>query len=263
MKNLKDKGFQNIETSVHHQTGLIELNRPQVLNALNRQMVAEILFALEEFDQNPDIKVIVLAGKGRAFAAGADIDEMLDADPVSLELLNQFADWDRMALIKKPLIGAIHGFALGGAFELALCCDILFAAEGAEFGFPEVNLGIMPGAGGTQRLTRLVGKNKAMEWLISGKRLSVTEARDYGIVNSIFLEEVLLEETLKFADKIANQAPLAVRLIKESVLKAQDYSLYEGMQFERKNFYLLFSSEDQKEGMKAFIERRKPNFLGQ
>lgn len=251
-----------IETSVRGEIGLIELNRPKVLNALNRQMVSEVLSAMEDYDNDPAIKVIFLAGKGRAFAAGADIDEMMDADAISMETLNQFTDWDRLAWIKKPVIGAVHGFALGGAFELALCCDMLFAAENAEFGFPEVNLGVMPGAGGTQRLTKLVGKTKAMEWILSGKRISAKEALQYGIINSTFSEEVLMEETLKYADTIAKQAPVAVRLIKESILKAVDYPLYEGMQYERKNFYMLFATEDQKEGMRAFKEKRKPEFKG-
>lgn len=257
-----NRDYELIEVSLKDHIGLIELNRPKVLNALNRQMVSEVLAAMEELDRDKQIKVIVLAGKGRAFAAGADIDEMLDADAISLETLNQFTDWDRLAWIKKPIIGAIHGFALGGAFELALCCDMLFAAENAEFGFPEVNLGIMPGAGGTQRLTKLVGKAKAMEWVMSGKRITAKEALRYGVINSTFSEEVLMEETMKFAATIANQAPLAARLIKESILKAVDYPLYEGMQYERKNFYLLFASEDQKEGMRAFKEKRRPEFKG-
>ena len=257
-----NKNYEMIEATVKADIGLIELNRPKVLNALNRQMVSEVLSAMEAFDNNPDVLVIVLAGKGRAFAAGADIDEMMDADAISMETMNQFTDWDRLAWIKKPVIGAVHGFALGGAFELALCCDMLFAAENAEFGFPEVNLGVMPGAGGTQRLTKLVGKTKAMEWILSGKRISAKEALHHGIINSTFAEEVLMEETLKFADTIAKQAPVAVRLIKESVLKAVDYPLYEGMQYERKNFYMLFATEDQKEGMRAFKEKRKPDFKG-
>jgi enoyl-CoA hydratase len=256
------RNYELIETSVKGNIGLIELNRPKVLNALNRQMVSEVLSAMEFYDQDPAVKVIVLTGKGRAFAAGADIDEMMDADAISMETLNQFTDWDRLAWIKKPVIGAVHGFALGGAFELALCCDMLFAAETAEFGFPEVSLGVMPGAGGTQRLTKLVGKTKAMEWILSGKRISAKEALHYGIINSTFAEEVLMEETLKFASTIAKQAPVAVRLIKESILKAVDYPLYEGMQYERKNFYMLFATEDQKEGMRAFKEKRKPEFKG-
>jgi len=257
-----NRNYEMIETTVKGHIGLLQLNRPKVLNALNRQMVSEVLSAMEAYDEDADIKVIVLAGKGRAFAAGADIDEMMDADAISMETLNQFTDWDRLAWIKKPVIGAVHGFALGGAFELALCCDMLFAAENAEFGFPEVNLGVMPGAGGTQRLTKLVGKTKAMEWILSGKRISAKEALHHGIINSTFAEEVLMEETLKFANTIAKQAPVAVRLIKESVLKAVDYPLYEGMQYERKNFYMLFATEDQKEGMRAFKEKRKPEFKG-
>jgi enoyl-CoA hydratase len=256
------RNYELIETSVKGDIGLIELNRPKVLNALNRQMVSEVLSAMEAYDQDPAVKVIVLTGKGRAFAAGADIDEMMDADAISMETLNQFTDWDRLAWIKKPVIGAVHGFALGGAFELALSCDMLFAAETAEFGFPEVSLGVMPGAGGTQRLTKLVGKTKAMEWILSGKRISAKEALHYGIINSTFAEEVLMEETLKFASTIAKQAPIAVKLIKESILKAVDYPLYEGMQYERKNFYMLFATEDQKEGMRAFKEKRKPEFKG-
>jgi enoyl-CoA hydratase len=254
--------YEVIETTIKGEVGLIELNRPKVLNALNRQMVSEVLSAMESYDNDPGVKVIVLAGKGRAFAAGADIDEMMDADAISMETLNQFTDWDRLAWIKKPVIGAVHGFALGGAFELALCCDMLFASENAEFGFPEVNLGVMPGAGGTQRLTKLVGKTKAMEWILSGKRISAKEALQYGIINSTFAEEVLMEETFKFANLIAKQAPISIRLIKESVLKAVDYPLYEGMQYERKNFYMLFATEDQKEGMRAFKEKRRPDFKG-
>lgn len=254
--------FQYIHTKVEEKVALIELNRPNVLNALNRSMVTEILTAMETLDRSDEVSVIVLTGCGRAFAAGADIDEMANDTSISLELLNQFAEWDRMSLIKKPIIGAVHGFALGGGFELALCCDVLFASETAEFGFPEVNLGVMPGAGGTQRLTKLIGKTRALEWLWTGERMSAKKAYEYGIVNRVVAPELLLEETIKFAKKLVLQPPLSLRLIKEAVHKAVDYPLYEGMQFERKNFYLLFSSEDQKEGMKAFIEKRKPNFQG-
>lgn len=256
------KTFEYIEASTEGQLGFITLNRPQVLNAINRQMVSEILSAMESFDDDDDIRVIVLSGKGRAFAAGADIDEMVNDTAVDFELRNQFKDWDRLAMIKKPIIGAVQGFSLGGGFELALCCDLLFAADDAEFGFPEVNLGVMPGAGGTQRLTKLVGKTKAMEWLFTGKRIMAKEALRFGIVNQLVAKEVLMEETIKIANIIASQAPLSIRLIKESVQKAVDAPLSEGMHFERKNFYLLFSSDDQKEGMQAFQEKRKPNFTG-
>lgn len=256
------KSYETIEVSQQGKLGLIVLNRPKVLNAINRTMVSEILSAMEGFEADSSVKAIVLSGNGRAFAAGADIDEMANDHAIDFELRNQFKDWDRLAMIKKPIIGAVQGFALGGGFELALCCDLLYAADNAEFGFPEVNLGVMPGAGGTQRLTKLVGKTKAMEWLFTGKRISAREALHHGIVNQLIAEELLLEETMKAAEQISSQAPIAIRLIKEAVLKAVDTPLNEGMEFERKNFYLLFSTEDQKEGMNAFIEKRKPHFKG-
>jgi enoyl-CoA hydratase len=254
--------FAHIRTRVEDEIAVVELYRPDVLNALNRQMVTEIVSALEAYDRNDGVRVIVLTGSGRAFAAGADIDEMAGDDPIKLELLNQFAEWDRLALIKKPMIAAVNGFALGGGFELALSCDLIVAAETAEFGFPEVNIGVMPGAGGTQRLTKLIGKTKALEWLWTGERMSAKEAHTLGIVNRVVAPELLLEETMRLARKLAAKPPLSLRLIKEAVNKAVDYPLYEGMQFERKNFYLLFASEDQKEGMAAFIEKRKPRFQG-
>ncbi|MGD6992210.1 enoyl-CoA hydratase/isomerase family protein [Sutcliffiella horikoshii] len=254
--------YEYIEVSIESSIGIVKLNRPKVLNAINRPMVTEIVTVLEDFDRNDEVKVMVLAGNGRAFAAGADIDEMAEATAIELELLNQFTEWDRLAWVKKPIIGAVQGFALGGGFELALCCDILFAAHDAEFGFPEISLGVMPGAGGTQRLTKLMGKSKAMEWLLTGDRMSAKEALHYGVINRVIPKELLIEETMRFAKKIAKQPPLSLRLIKESVHKAVDYSVYEGMQYERKNFYLLFASNDQKEGMRAFMEKRKPKFEG-
>jgi enoyl-CoA hydratase len=225
-------------------------------------MISEIVVAMESFDRNDNVRVIVLAGKGRAFSAGADIDEMTEANPISLELLNQFAEWDRLALIKKPIIGAVHGFVFGGGFELALCCDVLISAGNTEFAFPEVSLGVMPGAGGTQRLTKLVGRTKALEWLWTGERISAEVALKHGIINKIVAPELLMEETMKFASRLSKQPPLSMRLIKDSVNKAVDSSLYEGMQYERKNFYLLFATQDQKEGMNAFIEKRKPDYQG-
>lgn len=254
--------FEFIETAVKEKIGVIGLNRPRQLNSLNRKMVSEILEAMQQFDADDEVRIIVLSGKGRAFSAGADIDEMMEDDPVALELMNQFADWDALALIKKPIIGAVQGFVFGGGFELALCCDLVIAARGTEFSFPEVNLGVMPGAGGTQRLTKLVGRAKALEWLWSGDRISSESALESGVINRIVEPEVLMEETMRLAGRLAKQPPLAVRLIKDSVNKAVDYSLYEGMQYERKNFYLLFASQDQKEGMNAFVEKRKPEFRG-
>lgn len=254
--------FQYIETSVENEIGFITLNRPKQLNALNRTMVGEIVCAAEEFDRDPQVKVILLSGHGKAFSAGADIDEMANDNPFSLELLNQFADWDRLSLVKKPIIGAVKSFVFGGGFELALSCDLLIAAGDTLFSFPEVTLGVMPGAGGTQRLTKLVGKTKALEWILTAERINAETALKYGIINKIVAPELLMEEAIAFARKITAQPSLAVRMIKDSVNKAVDYSLYEGMQYERKNFYLLFASEDQKEGMAAFVEKRKPNFTG-
>lgn len=254
--------YEFIDISITDQIAVIELNRPSQYNSLNYKMVSEILDAMKSCDRNDDVRVIVLAGKGRAFSAGADIDEMAEANPIHLELLNQFEDWDELALIKKPVIGAVHGFVFGGGFELALCCDMLIAARGTEFSFPEVTLGVMPGAGGTQRLTKLVGKAKAIEWLWTGERISAEEVLKHGVINHIVSPELLMEEALRFAKRLTVMPPLSLRLIKDSVNKAVDYSLYEGMQHERKNFYLLFSSEDQKEGMNAFIEKRKPNYKG-
>lgn len=251
-----------IETSIHDRIGRVILNRPGQYNALNRVMVREIVEAMERFDRNDEVSVMLLSGNGRAFSAGADIDEMAQDGSVDLELLDQFADWDRLALIKKPIIGAVKGYVFGGGFELALCCDMLLAASNTEFCFSEVDLGVMPGAGGTQRLTKIAGRTKALEWLLTGDRISVRKAKEYGLVNAIVANELIEEEAMKFTKKLSLQAPLSLRLIKDSVNKAVDYSLYEGMQYERKNFYLLFSSHDQKEGMQAFMEKRKPNFKG-
>lgn len=254
--------LQFVDATVVDGVGLIELNRPEVLNAINRPMVSELVELMTAFDRDPEVGVMVITGKGRAFAAGADIHEMAGDSPIDLELLDQFADWDRLLSIKKPIIGAVNGFALGGGFELALACDLLFTTETAQFGFPEVNLGVMPGAGGTQQLTKIMGKRKALEWLLTGEKMSAQEAFHFGVVNRLIAPELLLEETMKYAKQVAKQPPLAVRLIKEAVDKAVDYPLDEGMKFERKNFYLLFSSEDQKEGMSAFMEKRSPQFKG-
>ena len=258
--------YDYIQVDQEESIGIIRLkkkkNRPKVLNALNRKMVSEIVQSMREMDRNDSVRVIVLYGNGKSFAAGADITEMAQDDSIHLELLNQFAEWDDLAHIKKPIIGAVHGFALGGGFELALVCDLLFASEDAKFGFPEINLAVMPGAGGTQRLTKLMGKTKALEWLWSGEMMTAETAEAWGIINRRYPQEILVEETLKYARNLANKPVLSVRFIKEAVYKAVDYSLYEGMQYERKNFSLLFSSDDQKEGMKAFVEKRKPNFKG-
>lgn len=251
-----------IETRKDGNVGIIELNRPKVLNALNQQMVKEIVSALEACDRDDEVKAIILQGAGRAFAAGADINEMSNVSAVEMELLDQFAVWDRVHLIKKPLIAAVQGFAFGGGFEMVLSCDMIIAAEDAKFAFPEVNIGVMPGAGGTQMLTKAMGRRKAIEWLWLGEPMAAKEALHHGVVNRLVAPELLHEETMKFAKRIAKQPPLSLRMIKEAVKKAVDHTLYEGMQYERKNFSILFASEDQKEGMQAFLEKRKPEFKG-
>lgn len=254
--------FEFIKVDREGKVGVIELNRPQSLNALNRKMIAEIVAQLERFDGDTEIRVIMLKGTERAFAAGADIEEMMEESPLSFELADPFAVWERMMTVRKPVIAAVSGYTLGGGFELALHCDLIVAAENAQFGFPEVNLGVMPGAGGTQLLTKLIGKRKALEWIWLGEYMNAQKAFELGIINRIVALELLEEETMRLASQLAEQAPIALRLIKEAIEKAEDSSLHEGMIIERKNFYLTFDSADQKEGMQAFIEKRKPKFEG-
>lgn len=252
----------HIEVFEKDSVGVIKLNRPKVANALNRQMVTEIVEQMEAYDQNDSIRTIVLKGNEQAFAAGADIEEMLDETPLSLELADPFATWDRLTMIKKPTIAAVNGFALGGGFELALHCDLIIAAENAKFGFPEVTLGVMPGAGGTQLLTRAIGEKKAMEWIWLGKSVGAQETLHHGIINRVVAVELVVEETMRLAKQLAKQAPISLRLIKEAIKTAGKVSLMEGMKLERKNFYLTFASMDQKEGMQAFTEKRSPSFKG-
>jgi enoyl-CoA hydratase len=241
---------------------LIELNRPKELNALNTQLMAEIRDTLKAFDNDDEIRVVILTGGERVFAAGADIKQMADATAMSMLNIDQFSTWDQIKRNKKPIIAAVSGFALGGGCELAMTCDMIIASETAQFGQPEINIGTMPGAGGTQRLTRAVGKGLAMEMVLTGRFITAEEAQKAGLVNKVFPVEVLLDETVKIAKLIAIKSPIAVKLAKESVVKAFETTLDEGLQFERKNFYLTFASEDQKEGMKAFVEKRAPDFKG-
>ncbi len=241
---------------------LIRLNRPKELNALNLQLMLEMKQALADLDENDAVHRIVITGNEQAFAAGADIKQMENRSPIDLLKIDQFETWDQIRKTKKPVIAAVSGFCLGGGCELAMTCDMIVASESAKFGQPEIKLGIMPGAGGTQRLTRAVGKALAMELVLTGRFLSASEALKAGLVNKVVPEEVYLEEAVKLAMEIAQMSPVAVRLAKESVLKTFDSGLQEGLYFERKNFYMCFSSEDQKEGMKAFIEKRKPEFKG-
>jgi len=241
---------------------LIQINRPKELNALNRQVMLEIKEALLQLDEDEQVRVVILTGGEKVFAAGADIKQMADATAMSMLNIDQFSTWDQIKKTKKPIIAAVSGFALGGGCELAMTCDMIVASETAQFGQPEINIGTMPGAGGTQRLTRAVGKALAMELVLTGKFISAEEALNAGLINRVVPVEVLFKETLNLARTIATKSPVAVRLAKESVVKAFETSLDEGLQFERKNFYLTFASEDQKEGMAAFVEKRKPNFIG-
>lgn len=242
--------------------GIVQLNRPKVLNALNFQVIMELVNALEELDKDPSVSVIILTGGRDVFAAGADLREMVEATPVDLVLGRRFELWDRIRKVAKPIVAAVNGYCLGGGNELAMNCDIIIASETASFGQPEVNVGIMPGAGGTQRLTRAVGKYKAMEMILTGKSISAEEAHRVGLVNRVVPAESLMEEAKKIANEIASKPPISIRAAKEAVLRAQDTTLEVGLEFERKTFYMLFATEDGKEGMKAFVEKRKPVFKG-
>lgn len=241
---------------------LIQLNRPKELNALNLQLMLELKQALSDLDDNDEVRCIVITGNEQAFAAGADIKQMESRTPIDLLKIDQFETWDQIRKTKKPIIAAVSGFALGGGCELAMTCDMIVASETAKFGQPEIKIGIMPGAGGTQRLTKAVGKALAMEMVLTGKFISAEEALSAGLINRVVPIELYLEEAVKLAKEVTLQSPIAIRLAKESVLKAFDSGLQEGLYFERKNFYMCFAAEDQKEGMKAFVEKRKPVFTG-
>lgn len=254
--------YECIKVSIDQSVGIVTLHRPEVLNALNIQLVDELVAELERMDRDDAIRAIVLAGSDKAFAAGADIGEMADESAIPMLLKDQFAVWDRIAKISKPILAAVSGFVLGGGCELMMNCDIVIASETAKIGQPEVKLGVMPGAGGTQRLTKAVGKGKAMEMLLTGEPITADEALRYGLVNKVVPVEMYLLETIKLARQIAAQPPVAVRLIKKSVLKAVDTPLDEGLDYERSCFYLLFASEDKAEGMRAFVEKRSPRFTG-
>lgn len=241
---------------------LIELNRPKELNALNRQLMEELRDTLIRLDKNDQIRVIILTGNEQAFAAGADIKQMAENSAIDMLIIDQFSTWDQIRKTKKPLLAAVSGFALGGGCELAMMCDLIIASETAKFGQPEIKIGTIPGAGGTQRLTKAVGKSKAMELILSGRFLSAEEAHFYGLVSKVVPVEMVLQETLTLAKEIAALSPVAVQLAKEAVNRSFETQLDEGLAFERKNFYLTFASEDQKEGMKAFIEKRKARYTG-
>jgi enoyl-CoA hydratase len=241
---------------------LVELNRPKELNALNPQLMGELRDALQQLDKNDAVRVIILTGNQQAFAAGADIKQMADKSAIDMLVIDQFSTWDQIRKTKKPLLAAVSGFALGGGCELAMMCDLILASETAKFGQPEIKIGTIPGAGGTQRLTKALGKAKAMELILTGRFLSAEDALKYGLVVKVVPVEFYLEETIALAKEMAALSPIAVQLAKEAVNKSFETLLDEGLAYERRNFYLTFASEDQKEGMRAFVEKRKPEFKG-
>jgi enoyl-CoA hydratase len=254
--------YAMILTEVHERVGLVRLNRPEVRNALNNTLLKELMEALAIFDADEQIGAMVITGDERAFAAGADIKEMLGLSAVEMLLRDRVAQFDRIRQIKKPVIAAVSGWCLGGGNELALSCDLIVASETARFGQPEINIGVIPGAGGTQRLARAVGKAVAMEMVLNNRTLSAEEARQLGMLNRVVPVERYLEEALALASELAARAPLALRLGKEAVNNAFESSLTEGIADERRAFYFLFSTQDQKEGMTAFVEKRKPEWKG-
>lgn len=241
---------------------LIQINRPKEMNALNPALMADLRDTLQLMDKNDHVRVIVITGNERAFAAGADIKEMAEKSALEMQAADQFNTWDQIRRTKKPLIAAVSGFCLGGGCELAMTCDMIVASETARFGQPEIKLGVMPGAGGTQRLTRAIGKPKAMEMVLTGKLITAEEALALKLINKVTPLEMYLREAVALAQEIATMSPIAAQLAKEAVNRTFETHLDEGLQFERKNFYLCFASADQKEGMRAFIEKRKPEFRG-
>jgi enoyl-CoA hydratase len=253
--------YQNIivETPVPG-VGVIRLNRPEALNALNSQVMHEVFSAMEAFDRDEGIGCLILTGSDRVFAAGADIKQMAETPAVEMLMSDDFTDWRRMSRINKPIIAAVSGYALGGGCEIAMQCDMIIASETAQFGQPEILLGILPGAGGTQRLTKAVGKALAMEIILADRRLSAEEARQYGLVNHVYPVETYFDEALALAQKIASLSQVAIRLAKSAVNKSFELSLREGVDYEKRNFYLAFATEDRVEGMNAFIEKRKPEW---
>lgn len=254
--------YTTVLTEIRGRVGIVTLNRPQAMNAFNTLMLTELFDALEGFDNDPSVGAMIVTGNEKAFAAGADIKEMAESSP--FEMINQgrVEKWDRIRGMKKVVIAAVSGWALGGGCEFAISCDMIVASESAKFGQPEITIGIIPGAGGTQRLARLLGKNLAMEMVINNRTLTASEALQFGLANRVVPVEGYLDAAVAFAEEIASRAPLAVRMAKDSVNAAFETTLTEGLRAEKRNFYPLFSTEDQKEGMRAFIEKRKPNWKG-
>ena len=252
--------FRTIEIERHGRAMVLRLNRPEALNALNAELIAEIDAALSDSEKDPGVGCVVLTGSEKAFAAGADIKEMRDKNFAEAFLEDFLGRWDAVARARKPIIAAVSGFALGGGCELAMMCDFILASETAQFGQPEIKLGVMPGAGGTQRLTRAVGKAKAMELCLTGRMMGAEEAERAGLVARVLPAAELLPEAIKTAQRVAAMSTPAVLSVKDAINRAFETSLAEGVRFERRAFHALFSTHDQKEGMTAFIEKRSPSF---
>jgi len=256
-------GYETIIVSKEGPLGIITLNRPQAMNALSNKVVTELISALDGFERDDGVRCLVMTGRERAFSAGADIKEMAEMTAVQMTMTGHFFPlWDKVGRYPKPIVGALSGFVLGGGLELAMSLDVLVASETTQLGQPEIDIGIMPGGGGTQRLTRAVGKAKAMEMILTGKRIGAEEAKTLGLVSRVVPKEAYLEEAKKVANEIASKSPVAIRLAKMAVNKAFEMGLTQGLDFEREVFYLLFASEDKNEGMNAFVEKRKPEFKG-
>ena len=252
--------YETILLERRERVGIITLNRPEVLNALNAALMGEVVGAATEMDSDPDIGAIVITGSERAFAAGADIGEMSSASYMDMYLNDWIGAWDSLARVRTPLIAAVSGYALGGGCELAMMCDILLAADSAKFGQPEIKLGVIPGIGGTQRLTRAIGKAKAMELVLTGRTIGADEAERAGLVSRIVPSDGLLDEAFAVASTIAGMSLPAAMLAKEAVNAAHETLLEGGLRFERRIFHSLFATDDQKEGMLAFLEKRPPSF---
>ncbi|WP_413204378.1 enoyl-CoA hydratase [Rhodospirillum sp. A1_3_36] len=253
--------YENILVETNGKVGVVTLNRPKALNALSAGLIKDLGAALDTFEANPDIHVIVLTGSEKAFAAGADIKEMAGFSYMDAYLADFITvGWERVTSCRKPVIAAVAGFALGGGCEMAMMCDFIIAADNAKFGQPEINLGTMPGAGGTQRLTRFVGKSKAMDMCLTGRMMDAEEAHKCGLVSRVFPLDDLKDEAMKIAETIADKSLPISMMVKESVNAAYETTLTQGVKFERRLFHSTFATDDQKEGMAAFVEKRQPNF---
>jgi enoyl-CoA hydratase len=258
LEQLLEQSYQTLLVSQSSRVVIIQLNRPEVLNAINPELMAELDTVLGHLETLDTVGCIVLTGNEKAFAAGADIKAMANASATEMQTSNPLACWDILNSIQKPVIAAVNGYALGGGFELAMACDVIVASNTATFGLPEITLGVIPGAGGTQRLTRAVGKAKAMALILTGRTIKAGEALDMGLINQAVLPEDVLSTALAMAATIAERPAMAVKTAKQCILKAFETSLEDGLQFERQQFYALFDTRDQKEGMQAFIEKRQP-----